>query len=99
MAEKKIMTVCGYSCSGCDHHKKECSGCEATQGKPFWTEYASVERCPVFDCCVNKSGLPHCGKCPDLMCERFSRFKDPDMSEEQAQTVLRQMEQDLRARK
>jgi predicted Fe-S protein YdhL (DUF1289 family) len=48
---------------------------------------------------VNKRKLPHCGKCPDLMCERFTWFKDPDMSDEQAQAVLRQMEQELRARK
>jgi hypothetical protein len=33
------------------------------------------------------------------MCERFTRFKDPDMSEEQAHTVLLDMEMDLRARK
>jgi hypothetical protein len=99
MAKKKIGTVCGYSCSGCDHHGNECPGCEATKGKPFWTAYASVECCPVYDCCVNEQTLPHCGRCPDLLCERFTRFKDPDMSEEQAQAVLIRMEQELRGRK
>jgi hypothetical protein len=49
--------------------------------------------------CLNERKLSHCGKCPDLMCERFSRFKDPDMIEEQAKAGLRQMELDLRARK
>jgi hypothetical protein len=99
MAKKKIQTVCGYSCSDCDHHGKECPGCEKTKGKPFWNAFAGIDCCPIYDCCVNARGLLHCGKCPDLMCERFSRFKDPDMSEEQAQAVLVQMERELRARK
>ena len=98
MATKKIETVCGYSCSGCDHHTKECPGCEKTKGKPFWTAYAGVECCPVYDCCVNEKKLPHCGKCPDLVCERFTRFKDPGMSEEEAAAALLQMEHELRAR-
>jgi hypothetical protein len=99
MAIKKIETVCGYSCSGCDHLGNECQGCGITKGKPFWTAYASVECCPVYDCCVNERKLPHCGKCPELMCERFSRFKDPDRNEEQTLSVLRLMEKELRARK
>ncbi len=99
MEKKKIETVCGYSCSGCDHHGNECPGCEATKGKPFWTVYAGVECCPVYDCCVNEKRLPHCGKCPDLVCERFTRFKDPGMSDEEATAALLRMEQELRARK
>ncbi|MCK9578836.1 MAG: DUF3795 domain-containing protein [Methanoregula sp.] len=98
MATKKIETVCGYSCTGCDHHKKECPGCEATRGKPFWTALANVECCPVYDCCVNERKLPHCGKCPDLVCERFTRFKDPGMTDEQAADCLAAMERELRAR-
>jgi hypothetical protein len=99
MAKKKIETVCGYSCSGCDHHGKECPGCEATKGKPFWTPYVSLESCPVYDCCKNERKLPHCGKCPELMCERFTRLKDPDRSEEENRMVLVDMEHELRARK
>jgi hypothetical protein len=33
---------------------------------------------------VNERKLQHCGKYPGLMCERFSRFKDPDINEEVA---------------
>jgi len=69
------------------------------EGEPFWTAYAGVECCPVYDCCVNERKLPHCGKCPELMCERFTRFKDPNRSEEETKVVLLQMEQELRARK
>jgi hypothetical protein len=99
MAKKKIETVCGYSCSDCYHHTKECPGCGATKGKPFWTAYAGVGCCPVYDCCVNERNLPHCGKCPDLMCERFSRFKDPGASGVMQAAHLAAMEQELRARK
>ena len=96
---KKIQTVCGYSCSGCDHHNNECPGCGATKGKPFWTAYANVDCCPVYDCCVNDRHLPHCGKCPDLVCERFTRFKDPDMTEAEAAACVAEMERELRSRK
>jgi hypothetical protein len=99
MAKNKIQTVCGYSCSNCEHLGKECTGCEMTKGKPFWTAYIDTDICPIYDCCVNERKLPHCGKCPELMCERFTRFKDPAMTAEQAQTVLIKMEEELRSRK
>jgi hypothetical protein len=99
MAKKKIENVCGYSCTGCDHHGNECHGCEATKGRPFWTPYVSMECCPVYDCCVNERTLPHCGKCPDLMCGRFTLLKDPDKSDEQAAACLAAMEKELRTRK
>ncbi|MFA4850753.1 MAG: DUF3795 domain-containing protein [Methanoregula sp.] len=100
MAKKKMQTVCGYSCSGCDHHTKECPGCEATKGKPFWTAYVGIEQCQIYSCCTTERKLPHCGKCPDLMCERFNRIKeDPSMNEAEAVACLTAMEQNLRARK
>jgi hypothetical protein len=99
MAKKKIETVCGYSCSDCDHHGKECPGCGKTKGKPFWTAFVGAACCPVYDCCVNDRKLPHCGKCPELICERFTRFKNPESTEEEAQAALLKMEQVLRARK
>ena len=99
MAKKKMQTVCGYSCSDCDHHTKECPGCEASKGKPFWTAYVGIDQCQIYACCTTEQKLPHCGKCPDLMCERFTRFKDPDMSDAEAAACLTAMEQELRARK
>jgi len=99
MTRKKIETVCGYSCSDCDHHGSECEGCNNTHGKPFWTQFVCINTCPIYECCVNDRMLPHCGRCPDLICERFTRFSDPAMSAEQAGVVLLRMEQELRARK
>lgn len=96
---KKIETVCGYSCSDCDHLGKKCRGCGKTHGKPFWTAFAGVDCCPIYDCCVNERKLLHCGKCPDLICERFTRFKNPETSEEQQSAHLMAMERELRARR
>jgi hypothetical protein len=97
---KKIETVCGYSCSGCDHQGKECPGCEATKGTPFWTAFVGIDRCAIYQCCTAERNLPHCGKCPELMCERFNRIRDtPGITDEQATACLAAMEADLRARK
>lgn len=98
MALKKIQTVCGYSCSDCEHHNKECQGCIKTKGKPFWIAYAGIGQCAIFDCCTTEKKLPHCGKCPGLVCERFTRFKDPDMSDAEAAECLASMERELRGR-
>jgi hypothetical protein len=97
MARITFENVCGYSCSSCGHFENERPGCEVTGGKPFWTAYVDTETCPIYDCCVNERKYPHCGKCPDLMCE-LTRFKDPDMTPEQARTFLVRMEKDLRSR-
>ena len=97
---QKIQTVCGYSCSDCDHLGNECPGCVKTEGKPFWTAFIGIDRCAIYDCCTNERKFPHCGKCPDMMCERFDRIKDnPDMNEAEAAACLAAMERDLRGRK
>ena len=96
---KKIETVCGFSCSDCDHHGQECRGCGKTKGTPFWAVYAGIDQCQIYTCCTTERRLPHCGKCPDLMCDRFTRFRDPDMNDEEAAACLASMEQELRARK
>ena len=57
----------------------------------------SIEGKTVLDR-ISERKLPHCGKCPDLMCERFTRFKDPDMSDAEAAACLTAMEQELQAR-
>jgi hypothetical protein len=100
MAPKKIETVCGYPCSDCPHLEKECPGCPKTKGKPFWTAFVGIDQCAIYNCCTNDKKLPHCGKCPDLMCERFNRLKeDPNMNETEVAACLAAMEKELRSRK
>ena len=36
----QLMSRCGEYCEGCGHRESDgCSGCRATEGKPFWGEY------------------------------------------------------------
>ena len=65
----------------------------------FWTAFAGINCCPVFDCCVNDTKLLHCGKFPELMCERFTRFKNPEVSDEVQADIIAAMEKELRVRK
>ena len=97
--KKKIETVCGYSCSDCSHLAKECPGCDTTKGKPFWTAFVGIDQCPVYECCTTERKLPHCGKCPDLVCERYRRYKNPEMTDEEATAALAESEKILRSRK
>ena len=100
MVTRKITTVCGYSCSDCDHHRKECPGCTKTRGKPFWTTFIGTGCCEIYDCCVNDRKFAHCGRCPDLICGRFDRIKDtPGLSEADAMACLAAMEKELKSRK
>ncbi|QYZ79756.1 DUF3795 domain-containing protein [Methanofollis formosanus] len=79
--------VCGMICTDCNHFS-ECGGCEAVRGRPFWTAYVGAEECPIYGCCVGERHLEHCGQCPELVCERFTRFKNPEMTDEEAAAAL-----------
>ena len=94
---KRSINVCGHSCTDCDHHKNECPGCRPTSGKPFWTTLMGADSCPIYTCCAFDRNLPHCGKCPELMCERFHRFRDPSMTDDQVAESLAGVERTLRA--
>lgn len=67
-------------------------------GKTVPDSFFGGTECPVYSCCTTERELPHCGHCPDLMCEGFTRFRDPDMSEEETQKVLAAMVQNLKTR-
>ncbi|MCX6696255.1 MAG: hypothetical protein NTV84_01580 [Methanoregula sp.] len=47
----------------------------------------------------DKKSLSACPACPELMCERFTRFKNPEMSEEEQSVHLSAMERELLGRK
>jgi len=90
--------VCGTICKECEH-QAECGGCDQVQGKPFWTAFVGIDICPVYACCTGERHLAHCGECPELPCERFTRYKDPGMNEEEIRTGLEKMKARLLARK
>lgn len=81
-----MLCVCGASCEGCNH-RGECSGCEAQQGRVFWTRYIGVEVCPVYQCVKDKD-YKDCGDCAKLPCDIWLTLKDPAQSEEDHQKSI-----------
>jgi hypothetical protein len=68
-------------------------------GKPFWTDAMKVEICPLYDCCVNKRTLEHCGHCNEFACEMFNTFCDPNLNPEEARASVISRRQALMRRK
>jgi hypothetical protein len=59
----------------------------------------NVESCPLYNCCVNKKHLEHCGLCSELPCETFLQLRDPSLSDEEAKKALVARQNDLIKRK
>jgi hypothetical protein len=60
-----------------------CAGCNAVEGKIFWTQFMNLDICPIYNCCKNEKQLSHCGLCEELPCELFFSTKDPSFPEEE----------------
>jgi len=99
MLENNNNTVCGLICGECDHFSENCTGCNPVCGRPFWLEFVNAEICPIYDCCVNKKGYEHCGHCSEFICEKFTRFRDPNTSDEEQEEMLKKMKENILARK
>ena len=97
--ENSLAAACGLYCRDCHFLNEQCSGCGNVQGKPFWTEWYGIDICPLYDCCVNRGQLEHCGLCSKFPCETFTSLRDPGMSDEEAEQSLRQRQKDLNLRK
>jgi len=96
---REIPTVCGMYCDECDHFEKDCSGCDESDGSVFWTQFVDSDVCPVHECCANEKQLPHCGLCELMTCDKYFRFRDPGVSEEEARVVLQTQKKNLTRRK
>ncbi|MFX0070500.1 MAG: DUF3795 domain-containing protein [Candidatus Hermodarchaeota archaeon] len=99
MIEKKIASACGLYCGTCEYFGEDCQGCGNIQGKPFWTEKMEDNNCPLYDCCVNKNKLEHCGLCNDLPCDLFKSFNDPSLTPEEAKKSVASRQNELLRRK
>lgn len=95
MPDNNLAPVCGIYCGTCEYLQGQCQGCGAVQGKPFWTAQMNVEVCPLYDCCINKKGLEHCGLCDELPCEMFASFYDPSLSPEEGKQSILQRQNEL----
>jgi hypothetical protein len=98
MNSKGTETVCGLNCGDCAYVKEGCRGCNVEKGAPFWTQFAGVTVCPVYDCCVNEKRIAHCGLCKQMPCPRFTQIKDPNVTDEQELACLKARERELKRR-
>lgn len=99
MNDRKLAAACGLYCGPCEYHGNKCNGCGHEKGKPFWTTLAKVEICPLYDCCVNKKELEHCGLCGELPCAMFKEFTDPSLSPEEARKSVLSRQSELMKRR
>ena len=99
MPDKNLAPVCGIYCGTCEHLDTQCRGCGNVEGKPFWTTHMKIEVCTLYDCCVNKKQLEHCGLCDELPCSTFLQFYDPSLSQEEAKESILARQNDLLRRK
>ncbi|MDV0441219.1 DUF3795 domain-containing protein [Methanorbis furvi] len=90
------LACCGMDCDACTY-PGNCPGCREVCGKPFWTAYANIPVCKIFDCCANEHAWANCGKCPEVPCERYFANPDPYMSEEDAKKTLEKKMENLRS--
>jgi hypothetical protein len=84
-----MSSVCGVDCTKCPDFKKECAGCDAQEGKVFWTKYIEKDCCPIFSC-VKEKGYSSCGACAQVPCELWFSLKDPARSEEEHQRKIQE---------
>ena len=91
------ISVCGIDCTvacvECNQMNEElqknpCKGCNAAEGKIFWTKYMNMEVCPIFSCAKGKQ-LAHCGECAMLPCNIYFEMKDPSITEEEHQQSIK----------
>jgi hypothetical protein len=99
MSEKKSAAPCGNCCGSCEFFGEKCSGCCKASGQPFWANQLPIDICPIYSCCTYKKKLEHCGECDELPCEIFLKFRDPSLSEEDAEILVKVRQNDLRMRK
>ena len=76
-----IFSPCGMNCESC-HYYKDCGGCRAIKGKPFYLKDFGFETCPMYDCPINKKAYQSCAECSDLPCQIYYDWKDPSMTDE-----------------
>jgi len=91
----KDISVCGIDCAvaciECNQHEalkdNPCKGCNAAQGKIFWTQFFNMDVCPIYKC-VKEKQLAHCGKCPEIPCDIYFSTKDPSMPDDVFQKAI-----------
>jgi hypothetical protein len=99
MQDIKLATSCGLYCGTCEYLQQQCKGCGYIEGRPFWTSQMELTCCPLYDCCVNKKHLEHCGLCDEFPCALFLEMRDPSLNDSEAEQALQARQAALLKRK
>jgi len=93
-----LVSACGIECNTCPFYEKNCSGCHAVKGTPFWAmDHLQGKPCPLYDCSVNEKHMSNCGACAELPCRKFHDLKDPSVSEQEHMEGIEKRVKTLRA--
>ena len=77
------ISCCGIVCTDCAAYPRECSGCNAVKGAPYWLSEGSGEVCPLYGCCVGGKKFLRCGSCKELPCSKFFELEHPTTDKEE----------------
>lgn len=89
-----IISPCGIDCQNCMNTIGDkfpgfsCAGCNAVEGKIFWTKFMNLDACPIYTCCKTVKMYDNCGQCTELPCAIFYSTKDPSLSDEEFQSGI-----------
>lgn len=80
MSNIHLVSVCGIYCGDCKYLNEMCKGCGTEKGKIFWTKSDEIpfDICPLWECCIEKKQLEHCGLCSEFPCKTYLDLKDPE---------------------
>jgi hypothetical protein len=93
----KDISVCGIDCAvaciECNKYdalkNNPCRGCNAIEGKVFWTKMFKLDTCPIYSC-VKEKQFAHCGECAEMPCNIYYEMRDPTVSDERHEEGLRE---------
>ena len=94
MDKAKCAAPCGLYCGTCPELDKACKGkpCVDHNGGMFWG------KCDLYECCVKKKKLEHCGLCEEFPCKLFINHNDPSLSKEEAEKANKERQEKLKQR-
>ncbi len=94
-----MLAVCGVNCpTDCRAYQTECEGCNELEGKIPWAVFYGRERCPIYDCAMEKD-LVSCGDCGSAPCRIWYDTRNPDASDEEFERDIKSRLRNLKKRK
>lgn len=61
--------------------EKKCKGCQAEEGKVFWTKLFDMPSCAIY-LCAKEKGFTSCGDCQKRPCSLWTSTREPNVSDE-----------------